>query len=357
MMLEVSTFLANEASLDSVSADAPDVSIIIINWKSQAFVNNCLASIYANAGQLSLEVLVVDNASFDGCQEMVQSSYPQVIFIQCEQNLGFAKANNLAFGRSSGRTILFLNPDTELQGPALERLVAGLETNKDVGMVGAHLLNSDLSLQTTCITAIPTILNQLLNVDSLRSRFPTWKIWRMRPLFQQSSLPVQVEAISGACMLAHREVVEQVGAFSTDYFMYAEDMDLCVKVVHAGWKIYYVPDARIIHHAGGSSELREENHFSNIMLRTSLIHFFVVHRGMAYARLYRVSLVLFCLLRLLVLAIASPILLLRHRRKLLLRAVGKWRHILLWSVGLSGDRYEGQVKAISSKIATAVPLQ
>jgi N-acetylglucosaminyl-diphospho-decaprenol L-rhamnosyltransferase len=339
------------------SATVPDISIIVINWNSRAFVDKCLASIDANAGDLSLEVLVVDNASFDGCQEMVQSRYPHVRFIQCQQNLGFAKANNLAFTRSSGRTIFFLNPDTEIQGPALQQLLAGLEANKDAGMVGAHLLNSDMSLQTTCIAAVPTILNQLLNVDLLRRRFPMWKIWRMQALFEQSARPVQVEAISGACMLAHREVVEQTGAFSTDYFMYAEDMDLCVKIVRAGWKIYYVPDARIVHHAGGSSALREENHFSNIMLRTSLLQFFQVHRGRAYATLYRVSLVFFCLLRLLVLAIASPLLLLQCRRDLLFRAVGKWSHILLWSVGSSGFNNQGQVRTSSSKIAPAISSQ
>ncbi|WP_213806325.1 glycosyltransferase family 2 protein [Granulicella sp. dw_53] len=332
--------LSNVVNLASISI--PDVSVIIINWKSKAFVKACLTSIYANTNGLTLELFVVDNASFDGCREMLQSEYPDVIFIQCEHNLGFAKANNLAFARSRGHTILFLNPDTEVQKSAIQELVAGLESLKGAGMVGAHLLNSDLSVQTTCVTAIPSILNQTLNLDYLRRRFPMWRLWKMQALFQESTLPVQVEAISGACMLVRREVIDDVGAFSTDYFMYAEDMDLCLKVVHAGWKIFYIPSAKIVHHAGGSSSLRKENHFSNIMLRASLVQFFAVHRGKTYAGLYRVTLIFTCVLRLLLLVVASPLLMIRHRGSLLVRALGKWSHILVWSMGMKRNEYRRQ---------------
>jgi N-acetylglucosaminyl-diphospho-decaprenol L-rhamnosyltransferase len=313
----------------------PDLSIIIINWNSQAFVAQCLTSIRKNAGVLALEILLVDNASYDGCEEMVKSQFPDVIFIQSEQNLGFAGANNLAFVHSTGRNILFLNPDTEIQGFALQKLVSGLESLSDAGMVGAHLLNSDLSIQTTCITAVPAILNQTLNSDHLRKAFPKWKIWGMRALFEKNNNPVQVEAISGACMLGRRETIERVGVFSTDYFMYAEDMDLCVKLAKAGLKIYYIPDAMIVHYAGGSSSSLEEKNFSSIVLRESMVRFLKIHRGPLYAAIYRSSIVFISVLRIILLVVASPILIPRMGFRFLSRALTKWCSILLWSLGMA----------------------
>lgn len=312
----------------------PNLSIIIINWKSKDFVRGCLASIAANIGSLTHEILVVDNASFDGCGAMIRAEFPEVIFIQSEHNLGFAGANNLAFGLSGGRNVLFLNPDTEVQGVAIQELVSVLECTPEAGMVGARLLNSDGTLQTTCIAATPAILNQTLNSRLLRKHFPRWKIWGMHALFSTDPTPVPVEAISGACMLARREVIQSVGGFRTDYFMYAEDMDLSITIRQAGWKIFYVPDARIVHHAGGSSASRIESNFSNLVLRESVLHFFRLHRGRRYAALYRFTVGLVAALRLLMLAAASPILILRWGRRLLAATFSKWSSILLWSLGL-----------------------
>jgi N-acetylglucosaminyl-diphospho-decaprenol L-rhamnosyltransferase len=312
-----------------------DLSIIIINWKSQAFVRQCLTSIFSNEGSLSYEILVVDNASFDGCEQMLKSEFPRVTFIQSEQNLGFARANNLAFSLSSGRYILFLNPDTEIQEAAIQKLISALESSSDAGMVGARLLNSDFSLQTTCIAAVPSILNQTLNSHHLREMFPRWKIWGMRALFGESREAVQVEAISGACMLGRREVIECVGGFNTDYFMYAEDMDLCVKVRKAGWNIYYVPDAKIVHHGGGSSSSHEESNFSNIMVRISLIRFFTLYRGPVYTTSYRTVMIFISVFRILVLIVASPIAIFTRGRRFISGAMSKWCCIFVWSLGIA----------------------
>jgi N-acetylglucosaminyl-diphospho-decaprenol L-rhamnosyltransferase len=312
-----------------------DLSIIIVSWRSKDYVRQCLKSIDANTSKLSLEIFVVDNASFDGCEEMIANEFPSVLFIQLEKNIGFAGANNLAFSGSKGRNTLFLNPDTKIQERAIERLVAELESHADAGLIGAHLLNADLTMQTTCVTAFPGILNQSFNLERLRRTFPRWKIWGMRPLFDTVKVPVPVEVISGACMLGRREVIESVGAFSTDYFMYAEDMDLCVKIHQAGWHIYYVPDAKIIHYGGCSSSFRKESNFSNIVLRKSIFRFFEIHRGRLYANCYRLSAVLISMLRILVLAAIFPLLALSAQRQSLTRAMSKWCSILGWSIGLA----------------------
>jgi N-acetylglucosaminyl-diphospho-decaprenol L-rhamnosyltransferase len=308
-----------------------DLSIIIINWKSAAFTSHCLASIEGTASGLKYEVIVVDNASYDGCAEMVSREFSGVVFIQSEQNLGFARANNLAFSHCHGRNVLFLNPDTEVREGALQKLVASLDSIPDAGMVGAHLLNTDGSLQTTCVVALPSILNQALGADHLRRAFPKWRMWGMRPLFEASLKPVPVEAISGACMLAKREVLEVIGCFTSDYFMYSEDMDLCVKVAKAGRKIYYVPDALITHHAAKSSSAREESNFSSIMIHESVFHFLQLHRGLRYANMYKASTAVAAVVRLILIAIASPIAIRPKGRRFLSRALSKWFDLLVWA--------------------------
>lgn len=308
-----------------------DLSIIIVNWKSAAYTRQCLASIQETASGLKYEVLVIDNASYDGCAEMIRGKFPDVIFIQSEENLGFARANNLAFSRCRGRNVLFLNPDTEIKATALQKLVARLESMPDAGMVGAHLLNTDGSLQTTCVVALPSILNQILGAKHLRKAFPKWRIWGMRALFEASQDPVPVEAISGACMLAKREVLESIGCFTTDYFMYAEDMDLCVKIAKAGLTIYYVPDALITHHAAKSSSAREESNFSSIKIHESVLRFMEIHRDSRYAMMYKVSTGVAAVVRLLLLVIASPIAVCPKGRTFLTRALSKWFDLLLWT--------------------------
>jgi N-acetylglucosaminyl-diphospho-decaprenol L-rhamnosyltransferase len=310
-----------------------DLSVIIINWKSVNFTRKCLASIYANAGDLTYEVIVVDNASFDGCEQMVKSEFPQVTFIQSRENLGFARANNLAFAQSHGHNVMFLNPDTEIQGKALQKLTRCLESIPPAGMVGARLLNSDLSLQTTCIVALPSILNQTLNSRHLQRAFPKWRIWGMRPLFENSQEPFPVEAISGACMVAKRQVIAQVGGFTTDYFMYSEDMDLCLKVARSAWKIYFVPDASIVHHAAGSSSSRAERNFSSIMLRESVTRFMQLHHGRLYAMAYRLTTAFAAACRLLLLALALPVAIHPRGYGFIARAFSKWTAVLTWSLG------------------------
>jgi N-acetylglucosaminyl-diphospho-decaprenol L-rhamnosyltransferase len=332
-----------------------DLSIIIINWKSVNFTRHCLASICANAGDLKYEVIVVDNASYDGCEQMVKSEFPHVTFLQSEENLGFAGANNLAFARSQGCNVMFLNPDTEIQGAALQTLVSSLESIPAAGMVGARLLNSDLSVQTTCIVALPSILNQALSSRHLRTAFPKWRIWGMQALFEDPKEPVAVEAISGACMVARRHVIAQLGGFTTDYFMYSEDMDLCLKVERSGWKIYFVPDAAIIHHAGGSSSSRAESNFSSIMLHESVTRFMELHRGRLYAALYRSSTAFMAVSRLCLLILALPLAVHPRGYSFLSRAFSKWSSVLVWSLGLTSwvSKAQARPRTISQAMAVS----
>lgn len=312
----------------------PDLSIVIVNWRSAAFTRKCLETIYANTEGLNFEVLVIDNASFDGCGEMIRNEFLAVKFLQSSKNVGFAEANNLASRHSLGRNLLFLNPDTEVVGSALQTMCSALQGAPDAGAVGCKLLNSDGTIQTSCIQRYPTILDQLLDAEQLRNFFPQAKVWGIRPLSDDPTGPVPVEVISGACLMITRQVFEQIGQFSTDYFMYAEDVDLCFRAQRAGYRNYFVGQAAMIHHGGGSSDSIPKDNFAAIVMRDSLYKFMRKHKGNLYAMAYRTAMAVAAGVRMLLVGVAFLITLGQLRRRSLSAALTKWAKVLRWAVGL-----------------------
>jgi N-acetylglucosaminyl-diphospho-decaprenol L-rhamnosyltransferase len=302
-----------------------DLSIIIVNWKSKDFLHKCIESICQHTKALSFEMVVIDNASFDGCGEMLAQHFPSVRFIQSNENLGFSRANNLAFNASRGDAVLFLNPDTELVGPAINELFNVLSHNLNVGAVGAKLLNSDGTLQLSCIQSFPTVANQILDADILRRLFPRLWLWGMAPLFISSETPSEVEAIVGACVMLKRSVFETVGGFDPGYFMYAEDIDLSFKVRQAGFKSYFVPRATLKHFGGGSSQ-SARSYFASVMMKESVYRFFKIRRGPGSAWSYRVLLAVSAMVRL-------PFALLVDLGRQHSSLAGKWLAILKWTLG------------------------
>jgi N-acetylglucosaminyl-diphospho-decaprenol L-rhamnosyltransferase len=307
-----------------------DLSIIIVNWNSAAYLRQCLASIRLETRGLEYEIVVIDAGSFDGCDRMLRELYPEVRFIQSEKNCGFAQANNAAFRASQGRSVLFLNPDTQLVGPAINILHEQLQKVPQAGAVGGKLLNADRSIQTSCVQAIPTILNQVLDSECLRSLWPKSALWGMASLGNPADQPAEVEGISGACVMLKRSVFAAVGLFSEDYFMYAEDMDLSDKLRKAGYRNYYVPAATIIHFGGGSSA-RTPSNFSTVMSVESMWRFFRKSGGNFRGMGYRGAMFCAALGRLALLFLALPVQQIRRRRAGWDNAFKKWRAILRWS--------------------------
>jgi GT2 family glycosyltransferase len=310
-----------------------DLSIIIVNWNSAGFVKKCLESIYANADDLEFEIVVVDNNSRDECQEIVKTYFPRVRFIQSKDNLGFAGANNLGVRCCRGRKLLFLNPDTEFVGSVMRPLSSFLDETADAGIVGPKLLNSDMSVQTSCIAPFPSILNLTLDSEFLRRIFPTLPVWGISPLLDDSTLPVPVEVVVGACLMVKAKLFETLGGFDPRYFMYAEDADLCFSANELGWKTYYVPSTHVIHHGGCSSGVQTASHFSAIVMRESILRFLRSKRGSAYANFYRGLTGWAAILRIGLLCVMLPIANKERRasRKIALR---RWMRILRWALGL-----------------------
>ncbi|MFO1487506.1 MAG: glycosyltransferase family 2 protein [Verrucomicrobiota bacterium] len=308
-----------------------ELSIIIVNWNSAEYVRGCLRSLAKFPPSKPHEILVVDSGSFDTCGEMMAREFPSAIFVQSKDNLGFAGANNLGASRSRGKNLLFINPDTEVLAGAVDRLLLTLSQNPDAGIVGARLLNTDGSLQTSCVQAYPTILNQVLDADILYRAFPKSSLWGIAALSNESNTAQPVEVISGACILIRRSVFEIVKGFDQRFFMYSEDLDLCYRVKQAGFDCLYEPGAKITHHGGGSSS-SARSMFSVVMTRESVCRYFKFNHGAGKAAAYRFTMGLAAMLRLPLVACLWVLKKISGAKNY--GAVRKWFAILRWSIGL-----------------------
>lgn len=312
-----------------------DLSIIIVNWNSAEYCLACISSIYAVPFRGTFEIIVIDNASYDGCDRILAKNYPAVQFIQGNVNAGFAQANNEAFTHSSGDILCFLNPDTNIQTNALQKLYDSLISLETAGAVGALLRNGDGSIQTSCVLPFPTLLNQALDMEWLRKRFPMARIFGARAAFSKTKLPQSVEAISGACIMMRSKTFAEIGMFSPEYFMYAEDIDLCHKIRLTGKNIFFINEAEIIHYGGGSSKNHKSSIPSAILMRESNYKMLLKFKGFTYALLYRLSLAGMGIIRLSGLLLFLLPALIKGNGRNIIGIMRRWWHLLLWAIGLS----------------------
>jgi GT2 family glycosyltransferase len=320
-----------------MQAIAPELSIILVNWNCLAFTEQCIASICATAKDVAYEVIVVDNCSADAPCRSLADQFPWVTLLLSESNLGFGRANNLGVRSSSGRYLLFLNPDTLVRGDALREMMSSLEANPAAGAIGCRLLNPDGSIQTSSVQRFPTILNQLLALDWLKRRFPNLSLWGLQPLYTADRTTAhEVDVVSGACLMVRREVFEAAGGFNPEYFMYAEEVDLCHAIRREGWKVLHLGGAEVVHFGGQSTKSREDG-FAAVAMRDSVYRFLRRTRGSLYALLYRAGLLWSALCRLALLLIAAPMMAILQRsegHRDSIRAYRKWLRIARWTVGL-----------------------
>jgi len=224
-----------------------DISIVIINWNTREYLLKCLASVFRTTGGLTLEVWVVDNGSRDGSVEAVKKEFPQVHVIENQRNLGFAAANNKAFRKMTGRYALLLNSDAELTDGAARRLIDFMDTAPEAAMACGQLMNPDGTRQNS-IANFPTLPALMTNETVLRILFP-----RRYPSKRNAyASPIEVESGIGACLIVRKQAMDAVGLLDEDYFFFFEETDWAYRMKQAGWKNYFVPDARIIHAQGKS---------------------------------------------------------------------------------------------------------
>lgn len=322
-------FGRNYSAMESGEA-ASDVvlSIIYVNWNSADYLKASIQSVFTGENQPNAEIIVVDNASTQDGIEGIAAIDQRIRVFAEHKNLGFAGANNLGASRAHGEILLFLNPDTEVSAGAIDRMAGHLEMLPDAGILGARLLNANGSVQLSAIQALPTILNQALDSDAMMRRWPHCPLWKLGPLFQPALDPIPVDIVSGACMMMRRSVFERVGGFSEEYFMYAEDFDLCYKMAAAGLRNYYCGDATLIHYGGGSSARQSVNQWATRMNFRAMVLFLRKTRGTTYALAYRMTMFAVALCRLAVLGIARLVIWHDPGRNSLRWSLSKWITIL-----------------------------
>ena len=212
-----------------------------------------LESVYKAVSGIVTEVFVVDNNSFDGSSQMVRSTYPDVILIENSENEGFSKANNKAIKRAKGDYVLILNPDKVVQEDTFKTLIKFLDEHPEAGAASCKVLNADGTLQLACRRSTPTPLVVLPKILGLSTLFPKSKLLAKYNLTYLDEDEVsEVDAVSGSFVMVRKTVIEEVGLFDEDFFMYGEDLDWFFRMRKVGYKIYYVPYTKIIHYKGES---------------------------------------------------------------------------------------------------------
>lgn len=230
-----------------------DLSFVIVSWNAREHLRTCLRSIASCCTGVSYEVIVVDNASSDGSPEMVASAFPSVRLIRSERNEGFAAANNRGTAVATGRYLALVNSDVEIFAGSIERLVSFMDAHPEIGILGPRVLNADRTDQASTRTS-PSLRSWLFRALALDTTFPRSRFFGAHYMTNQPRDQVRdVDVLSGCFWLIRRSAHEQVGGLDTRFFIYAEDMDLCLRYRRAGWRVTFCPISEIIHYGGGSS--------------------------------------------------------------------------------------------------------
>jgi GT2 family glycosyltransferase len=259
-----------------------DLSVVVVSWNVKDLLQRCLASVLESMGDaLNCEVIVVDNASTDGSQDMVRQHFPTVHLIASDTNLGFTRGNNVGIARSKGRYVLLLNPDTEVVGDALSRIVGYMDRHRDVGALGPKVLFPDGRVQSSR-RRFPTLATAFLESTVLQPWVARNRVLARYYVTDRSNDQEQdVDWVIGACLLIRREAWDQVGSLDEAFFMYSEELDWCRRAKAAGWRVVYIPNATIVHHEGQSSiQVVPARH---IYFQSSKVYYFRKHHGVLAA--------------------------------------------------------------------------
>jgi len=236
-----------------MSEQTPEITVSVVSYNTRDLLRACLQALRERqgAGEAVLQIVVADNNSHDGSLEMVQTEFPEVEAFATGSNLGFGRAHNLCFERARGRYFLVLNSDTEIEPGALSTLRDFMDAHPAAGVAGGQLVWPDGSPQAS-YGGDPELLGIFYEqtfIGSLMAR-----LQRAPAPIQETDEAREVEQVCGACQFLRSTACRAVSGYDPAYFMYHEDVDLNIRLRRAGWRVFYVPAARIRHHLGGSSQ-------------------------------------------------------------------------------------------------------
>lgn len=228
-----------------------DLSVCIVSFNTCDLLRDCLSSLFSSITRYSFDVVITDNGSSDGSQEMLAEEYPQVQVIRNDTNLGYTRPMNQALQASAGRYLMQLNPDTLPHPGLIDTLVDYMDANPRVGICTPKVLNRDGTLQKQCRRSAARPWDAISYILGLSRLFPNSRFFgRYLMEYLPENQIAEVEAVSGSCMLIRRAVIEQIGYLDEQFFAYQEDAEFCFRARKAGWKIFYVPQAQITHFGG-----------------------------------------------------------------------------------------------------------
>ena len=244
-MIQISTC---EPVMGNQAPSVPVCSIVLVGWNNKAYLEPCLDSLYRADMHNSFDVVVVDNGSTDGSQEMLRARFPEVRIIQNQSNVGLARACNQGIEATNAPFILLLNNDTIVNREALDGMIDYMADRPDAGAVGGKLLNEDGSVQA-----------EYSNFSSLSEEFLIATrigelLWPGYPSHHPSRQVTTVGWLSSACLLLRRTALDNIGLLDESYFIYGDEADLQYRLVRNGWKVYYLPDATTLHFGGRSMD-------------------------------------------------------------------------------------------------------
>ncbi len=256
------------------------LSIIIATYNAAELLSGCLKSIYQNPPSLDYEIIVVDDASYDGTSETVRACFPDVRLFTNTTNRHYASSNNLAFEHARGEFLYLLNNDTVMLPGALDAMIAFLQAHPEVGVVGSTLLNEDGTIQWS-VKSLPNVGSALFGARSIISRVFRGNRFSRRHLLhldRDLSQPLVAGYVSSASMMMPRHVVRKVGGLD-ERLSYHVDADYCKRVTDLGYQCYYLPDARVMHlnHRGGTMVTRRRRFRSVLEFHRGSYIFFQKH--------------------------------------------------------------------------------
>lgn len=239
---------ASRLNVGKSSDDVVDMSIVLVCWNNKAYLDPCLKSLYEGGLKSSFDVVVVDNGSTDGSQQMLAEKYPQVKLIQNAGNVGLGKASNQGIEATNGRHVLLLNNDTLVNGTALDVLVEYLDAHPEAGATAGKLLNPDGSFQSG-FAPFSTLLEEFLIATHIGEL-----LWAGYPSHGDSNQVKETGWMSSACLLVRRAALDKIGLLDEGYFIYGDEADLQYRLNKAGWKVVFLPNSSIIHFGGRSMD-------------------------------------------------------------------------------------------------------
>ena len=230
-------------------------SIIIVNFNVKYFLEQCLHSVQNAVTNIDAEIIVIDNNSNDGSKAFFSDKFPNVYFIWNQENVGFSKANNMGLAKATGKFILFLNPDTIVAEDCFDKCLMFFESYQNIGALGIRMIDGGGKFLKESKRGFPSLFPSLFKLFALAAIMPSSKVFARYYLGNLSEYQNHtVDVLSGAFMLIEKKVLDKIGGFDEDFFMYGEDIDLSYRIQNAGFKNYYFAESTIIHFKGESTK-------------------------------------------------------------------------------------------------------